>query len=135
MITRIRITDIDAKRVPEQRVQGFDVRFNIEKSEVVNDEIRVRFAYEANYKGGSGHIRLKGELVSKEDKETTKKVEEELKAGKLPAEYMQRVVNAVNYYGTTNATVVASVIDIVPPIRMPNLQFKQAPEKKEKKAK
>lgn len=137
MITRIRINEVDAKRVPEKKVQGFDVRFNIDKTEVVNDEIRVNFAYEANYKGDSGHIKLRGEIISKEDKETTKKIEDDLKEGRLPTDYMQKIVNAVNYYGTTHATVVASVIDIVPPIRMPTLHFKQAEktESKEKKAK
>lgn len=132
MITRMTINDIEAKKTPGKNNRGFDVLFNLEDVKVEGDEVRIKYIYTANYKENAGHIRLRGELVAKEDKDLIKKVEAELKTKKLPPEYMQKVVNAVNYFGTTNATVIAHTMGMVPPIKMPVLQFKQEEQKKSK---
>lgn len=124
MITRMRITEIEAKKTGDVKTQGFEVLFNLEDVSVDKDEVRVKFAYTADYKGGEGRIKIRGEMTAKEDAETVKKIQEELKNKKVPAEYMQKIVNAVNYFGTTNATVIATVMNMVPPIKLPALQFK-----------
>lgn len=133
MITSMRVVEIEAKRGANVQPKGFDVGFNMEDVAVEKDEVKIKFSYTAEYKESGGYIKIKGELVAKEDKDTIKKVENELKNKRLPPEYMQMVVNAVNYFGTTHATVISTVLNTVPPIRMPNLQFKAADEKPAKK--
>ncbi len=129
MITRMTISEIEAKKNVSGPVKGFDVMFNGEDVKVEKDEVKIKYAYSANYKGNAGHIKIKGELTAKEDKDMMKKIETEMKNKKLPPEYMQQVVNAVNYFGTTNATIISSVIGLAPPIKMPVLQFKAAEKK------
>ncbi|MFA5077213.1 MAG: hypothetical protein WC488_02190 [Candidatus Micrarchaeia archaeon] len=135
MITSLKITEVDAKRGAGTPSGGFEVMFNIEDVKVEKDEVRIVFLYNAKYKDGGAYIKLKGELASKEDKETVKKVEQEMKNKRLPTDYMQKVVNTVNYFGTTNATVVSTLLNVAPPIRMPNLQFNEPAPKQEEKPK
>ncbi len=130
MITRMRVAEIEAKRNEGMPVKGFDVLFNVEDVKVEQDTVKIRFLYTANYKDNAGVIKIRGEIVSKEEKDTLKTIEDGLKAKKLPPEYMQNIVNAINHMGTANATLVASILNVVPPIRMPLLKFKKAPEKK-----
>ncbi len=124
MITAMRVTEIEAKKEKMDQSMGFDVTFNVENVDINKDEVKLKFVYTASYKGNAGIIRIRGEMIATEDKDTVKGIEAELKNNRLPAEYMQKVVNAVNYFGTTNATVIATVIQLVPPINMPTLQFK-----------
>ncbi|MDD5337326.1 MAG: hypothetical protein PHS02_02480 [Candidatus ainarchaeum sp.] len=136
MITSLKVTEIDAKRGTSAQGGGFEVMFNIEDVKVEKEDVKIAFVYTAKYKEGEGYIKLKGEMVSREDKETVKKVEQEMKNKRLPADYMQRLVNTVNFFGTTNATVISTVLNVAPPIRMPNLQFNQGEgPKQEEKAK
>ncbi len=129
MITRITISELEAKKNTDARSAGFEVLFNVEDVKIEGDLVKVKYVYTANYRGNAGHIRIKGELTAKEDKDAIKKIEAGLKGKKLPPEYMQKVINAVNYFGTTNATLVASVMNMVPPIKMPVLQLRQGEKK------
>lgn len=131
MITRISITEIEAKKPLGAKATGFDVLFNVEDAKVINDEVILKFTYRADYKTNAGYILIKGELVAKENKETIKKVEEGIKNKILPHDYMQSMVNTINYFGTTNATVIATVLNTMPPIKMPILKFKQKNEQQE----
>lgn len=136
MITKMSITEIEAKKNLGKRAKGFDVTFTLEDIKIAKEEVRIKFSYKTSYKEDAGHILIRGELLATEDRETIKKIEEGLKAKKLPAEYMQKIVNAVNYFGTTNAAVISTVLNTMPPIKMPVLQFRQGqkgqtPAKKE----
>lgn len=125
MITMMKVTEIEAKEGDENNNNlGFDVLFNLENVVVNKDEVQIKFVYTVNYKS-NGHIRVKGELTASEDNDTIKKIEFELKNKKLPSEYIQKIINAVNYFGTTNATIIASVINLIPPIKMSELRLNQ----------
>jgi hypothetical protein len=126
MITGMKITEVEAKKGTDGPVPNFDALFDFEDVKVNKDEVTLRFVYTAKYSDSGGYIRVKGILTSKEDKETAKKVEEESKNKRVPTEYIQSVVNTINYFGATNATVIASVMNMVPPIKMPALTFTKA---------
>lgn len=124
MIISIRITEIDAKRNKfDVSIPGFEVLFNVEDVKVENDLVKVKYVYTANYRDDIGYISLKGELVAKEDAETIKKISDNLKEKRLPTDYMEKLVNTINYFGTTNATLVATALGVVPPIKTPTLRI------------
>lgn len=123
MITMMKVNEIEAKKGEDTKVSGFDVVFNLENVLINKDEVQIKFVYTANYKT-NGRIRIKGELTATEDKNTIEKIETELKNKRLPSEYMQKIINTVNYFGTINATIIASIINLVPPIKMPELQLR-----------
>ncbi|MBU0585974.1 hypothetical protein KJ780_00525 [Candidatus Micrarchaeota archaeon] len=135
MITKIRVLEIHAQRPEEIKRTGFEVLFNMEDAKVEGDLVKVGFSYVANYPDGNGSIQIKGILHSQEDAETIKKIEDGLKSKKLPPDYMQKLVNTVNYLGTTSATVVASVMNMSPPMKLPALVIGEKKNDKEKEKK
>lgn len=126
MITSIRMTEIIAKRGEAPGAQGFEVLFNVEDAKVQKSEVRIKFNYTANYKGSDSAVQIKGEITATEDKETIKKIEESLKGKRLPPDYMQEVVNLINYFGTANASSVALLLGMPAPIKMPVLRIEEA---------
>lgn len=125
MITRLIVTSIEAKKNIDKKSTNFEVFFNIEDVKVEDDAINVKFNYRAKYNNDGGHIAIKGELSAKENKETIKKIQAGLKDKMFPPEYLQRIINTINYFGSSNATVVASVINLIPPIKLPVLKLNQ----------
>ena len=125
MITKIRINEITVKRPEDAKNAGFDVLFNVEGIKVNGAEVIINYAYAASYKGNGGIIQIKGIITANEDEKTIKAIETEMKNNKLPPEYMQNVINTINYFGTSNATVIASIVGMPAPIRMPKLALGQ----------
>lgn len=132
MITRMRITEIHAQRLEDAQGSGFEVLFNVEDVKIDGNDMKIKFAYLAKYAADSGSIQIKGIIQATEDAETIKKISDELKKGKLPSEYMQKLVNNVNYFGTTNATIIASVMNLSPPMKLPVLSFGSKEKEKKK---
>lgn len=133
MITGVKINEVQAKKMGDEPVPNFDALFDFEEVKVNKDEITLKFVYTAKYGDSGSFIKVKGILTSKEDKETAKKIEEESRNKRVPTEYIQSVVNTINYFGATNATVIAVVMGMVPPVKMPALTFTKAGETTEAK--
>ncbi len=76
MITMMKVTEIEAKNAVDGISAGFDVLFNVEDVKIEKNEVRLKFAYAAEYKGNAGsaesqatkgnanagHIMIKGEI-------------------------------------------------------------------------
>lgn len=126
MIKKILIKGIEAEKDLDAKPTGFDVNFVFENIEIKEKEIKIDFLYEVNYKPAlSGKIKIRGLLLAEEEKEKIKKIEEGMKNKKLPPEYAQEIINNLNYFSATYATIIATAINLFPPLQLQMLEIKK----------
>ncbi len=130
-IERITVDEVKGKRKDGERTTRFDVKFNIKKLKKEDDgKVAVHYGYRAEYEDGS-KVEIEGKIIISGDEEAVKAAEEGKKD--LSAETLERIVNAINYVGTTNAVLVARTLGLIPPLRLPVLKYAGAKEKEEEK--
>jgi hypothetical protein len=130
-IERITVDEVKGKRKDEERTTRFDVKFNIKKLKKEDEgRVAVHYGYGVEYGDGS-KVEIEGRIIISGDEEAVKAAEEGKK--NLSGETLERIVNAINYVGTTNAVLVARTLGLVPPLRLPILRYAGGKEKEEKK--
>ncbi len=115
------------------------IRLNIGISDVSKNEnqLSIKYRYEVSYEG-VGYISIEGTVIAEEDEKTTNEILESWKSkGAVPKSYMERLLNAINFSGTSHATIVARVLNYPPPLTPPRLTIserKEEPKQKKKKS-
>lgn len=126
MITGGRVDKIEAKKSSEGPSEGLNINITLDDIKTKDSTIEILYTYTATYAGGLGEIILNGSLTATEDKKLVKEVEEAWEKGKkVPDKYAEVLINAINYTGSANGTLVARVLNIAPPIVPPRISFKK----------
>ena len=124
MITGIKITHVEAHRDKDEDINGLNVNIGLDAVSVKAGEIHITFNYAAAYNEGVGELKMKGVIIAKEDAKLTKDVEGTwAKEKRLPDEFAENILNAINYTCGTNGTLVVRPVNLSPPIIPPRIQL------------
>lgn len=130
MITGGRIDSIEGKKNNEEQIKGLNINITIDDVKVDGQKVEIGYTYTANYAENVGELKLKGVLFADEDKKLAKEIETEwTKNKKVPNSYAEVIINAINYSGSANGTLMARVLNISPPLVPPRISL-SAPVKK-----
>ncbi|MCX6770210.1 MAG: hypothetical protein NT051_06085 [Candidatus Micrarchaeota archaeon] len=129
MITGIKITQVEARRDKDEDMTGLNVNIGIDSVIVKAGEATIAFNYAATYSEGVGELKMKGAIVAREDAKLTKEITEKWeKEKKLPDQFAEIILNAINYACGTNGVFVVRPVNLSPPIVPPRIQL--GPEQK-----
>ena len=124
MITGIKITHVEAHRDKEEDINGLNVNIGLDAVSVKAGEIHITFNYAASYNDGVGELKMKGTIIAKEEPKLAKEVESTwAKDKRLPDEFAENILNAINYTCGTNGTLVVRPVNLSPPIIPPRIQL------------
>ena len=134
MITGIRIDKVEASRDKNEDVKGLDVNIGIDEVKMTGQEAEIKFTYTATYQEGVGILKMNGALLAHEDEKTAKEIEASWKKDKrLPDDFSEMVLNAVNFTCGTNGVLVVRPVNLAPPMIPPRIQLRQADAEGKKK--
>jgi len=126
MITGIRIDRVEAKREKNEDVKGLDVNIGIDNVKVSGPEIEIAFNYSATYQEKVGMLKMEGALLAHEDEKSAKEILDSWKkTKKLPDNFSEMVLNAINFTCGTNGVLVVRPVNLAPPMIPPRIQLKK----------
>jgi len=124
MITGIKITKTEAHRDSDNEVAGLNINIGVDKVTAKGGDVAIEFNYAVTYLEGVGELKMNGVLMSKEDPKLAKEITDRWnKEKKLPDNYAEIALNAINYACGTNGTLVVRAINLSPPIVPPRIQL------------
>ncbi|MBI2079417.1 hypothetical protein HYT84_01520, partial [Candidatus Micrarchaeota archaeon] len=117
MITGGKIDKVEATKANEVAMAGLNINVALDDVKVKGKNIEIDYTYTATYADNIGEIKLKGTLFATEDDKLSKEVEATWKKNKkVPDEYAEALINAINYTCSANGTLIARVLNMAPPI-------------------
>ncbi len=124
MITGGRIDSIEGKKTSEDAIKGLNINISIDELKVTGQKIEIGYTYMASYPENVGQMTIRGVLFAEEEKKLAKDVETEWqKNKKVPESYAEVVLNAINYSGSANGTLLARVLNLSPPLTPPRISL------------
>ena len=124
MITGGRINYVEVKRDKDAAPTGININVNVDDVKLEKGELNVKYTYLVNYDEGVATLKILGLLIAKEDK-PEKIVDEFKKTKKLPDEFAEEVLNAINFTCSTNGTLVVRALNLLPPMVLPRIQVQR----------
>jgi len=122
LITELRINKVEAVRNSDKDILGLNINIGIDNVKVEGQEVKIDFTYTATYLEGVGELKMNGNIVAKEDSKLVKEISDKWgKEKKLPENFAENVLNAINYACGTNGTLVVRAINLSPPILPPKI--------------
>ncbi|MFH1393980.1 MAG: hypothetical protein ABII71_03205 [Candidatus Micrarchaeota archaeon] len=126
MIVGERIVEVTGNKDKWEPIKGLNINISLDDVKVDGENVEIHYSYTANYEEGVGKLSIRGILIAKEDKKTAKSIEDEWKKHKkIPDEYAQSTLSAINYSGSANGTLLARVIGLTAPLIPPRIQLKE----------
>ena len=123
MITGAKITAAEVKIEKDAPSAKRSINININDMKVEKGLLEIKYTYTVTYGEKDAFLRLNGSLLAKED--APEKIVENWKKKKaLPDSVTEEILNAVNYLGSVNGTLIARVVNLAPPLTMPKLTKK-----------
>ncbi|MFA6530485.1 MAG: hypothetical protein WCT31_02050 [Candidatus Micrarchaeia archaeon] len=124
MIVGGKIDEVDAKKMKEENISGLNINIVMEDVKVKGEDVEMKYVYTVDYEDKVGVMKITGYLYAKEDKKLVKEIEDSWKKNKkLPEKYAETILNAINYSGSANGTLVARVINLSPPLIPPRIRL------------
>ena len=124
MITGERILEISGKRESNEAIKGLGINISVDDVKVSGETVELIYEYSANYDDKVGFLKIRGQINAKEDKKLAKDIEAEWKANKkLPDNYAEMLLAAINYSGSANGTLLARVLNLTAPLIPPRIQL------------
>ena len=124
MIIGGRVDVVEGKKQKEDTIKGLNINITIDGVKVNGNNVEISYTYTATYAEDIGYLTIKGVLFAEEDKKVAKDIADEWqKNKKVPDGYAEIVLNAVNYTGSANGTLIARVLNISPPLVPPKIQI------------
>ena len=131
MIIGDRVDKIEAEIKERKAHEGLKLNILIKGvREIEGGRLAFEYEYTTLYEG-VGTIKISGEMYAEEDDKTRKRLLDNWKNGKkIEKDYMERLLNAINYSATAHATLVARVLNYPPPMLPPRLGLRSRTEEK-----
>lgn len=124
MITGERIIEISGKKESLENISGLSINISLDEVKVDGEKVELTYQYTANYEENVGLLKIKGRITAKEDKKLAKQIAERWKKErKLPDEYAELLLGAINYSGSANGTLIARVLNLTAPLIPPRIQL------------
>ena len=124
MIVGERILEVSGKKEIGASIKGLSINIALEDVKNANGNVEITYVYTANYEDNVGQIKIKGTLMAKEEDKLAREIGENwTKNKKVPDEYAETVLSAVNYSGSANGTLLARVLGLTAPLIPPRIQL------------
>jgi len=124
MITGERILEISGKKESIEGIKGLAINISLDDVKVKGENVELTYEYTANYDEKVGFLKIRGLITSKEDKKLAKDIEDEWKKNKkLPDQYAEMLLGAINYSGSANGTLIARVLGLTAPLIPAKIQL------------
>lgn len=124
MITGGKVTAAEVRIEKEGPMAKRNVNIQIKDMKAEKGAIEIEYTYLVTYGDNAATIRIEGSLQAQE-KDAEKIVENWKKKKDLPGNFAEEVLNAVNYIGSVNGTLIAKVVNLMPPLTLPKLIRKE----------
>jgi hypothetical protein len=129
MITSIKIDKVSAERKRDDEITGLNVNISVESVSVKGADVTIKFKYGVAYSENVGELSMDGTLSSKEDSKLSKEIADRwAREKRLPDDYAESVLNAINYACGTNGVLVVRSVNLSPPIMPPRIQVGPQPK-------
>lgn len=126
MIVGGRIDEVTGKKNNEEAIKGLNIDIMLEDVKVDGENIEIKYKYTARYEDDVGEIAIRGLLATKEEKGFAKEIASEWKAKKkVPEAFAETILNAINYSGSANGTLIARVVNLSPPLVPPRISLQK----------
>ena len=130
MLLGDRVVKIEAEIKEIKPHRGLKINIAIRDVKRNGKRLSIDYLYSVNYGEDIGYINIHGRMFAEEEEKEAKKLEEAWKKdGKLPKQYMEKLLNAINYTCSSHATIVARVLNYLPPLIPPKLAVKEEKKK------
>jgi hypothetical protein len=125
MIVGERILEVSGKKEAGATIKGLNINISLEDvKNTTSGQVEITYVYTANYDDNVGQIKIKGQLTAKEEDKLAREIGESwTKNKKFPDTYAETVLNAVNYSGMANGTLLARVLGLSAPLIPPKIQM------------
>lgn len=124
MIVGNRITRVEASRDNTEPRKGLNFKINVKDAKVSAKRVDVTYEYVAEYTEGVGQIKMDGVLTAEEDKALLDKIKKEWSDNKrLPEDYAEVIINAINYFGSVNGVLASRIVNLSPPLVPPRFSL------------
>jgi len=133
MIVGDRVNKIDADIDTAKSFEGFKIDIKMGEARKEGDRMLINYIYTVDY-GAVGKVSLYGTVVEGDPKLVASLDEAFAKTKRLPPDYMEQLVNVINFLGSAHGTIVSRVLNVRPPIIAPKLAVRQAEAGAPKKA-
>jgi len=128
MITGGKIDYVEVKREKDATPSGLSINVNIDDVKVEKGNLHIKYTYTVNYDEGVATLKISGLLIADESK-PEKIADEYKKTKKLPDEFAEEVLNAINFTCSTNGTLIVRALNLMPPMVLPRIQVSSGPAK------
>jgi len=125
MIVGDRVNKIDADIDTAKSFEGFKIDIKMGEARKEGERLLINYIYTVDY-GAVGKVSLYGTVVEGDPKVVSLQEDTWTKTKRLTPEYMEQLVNIINFLGSAHGTVVSRVLNVRPPIIAPKLAVKQA---------
>ena len=120
MIVGNRVAKIEALREKQEPRTGLNFKINIKDVKVAAKKVDITYEYAADYTEGVGKITMEGVITAEEEKALLDEIKKEWADKKrLPQQYAEVILNAINYFGGVNGVLAARIVNLSPPIVPP----------------
>lgn len=120
----IEIVSGDAKKKSVENAKKIDTSINFTNVQLEKDQLYLDFQYTVLYQPDESHLRLNGTAMFS-GPETKKLFEEWAKTKKMSGKDGETILNAINYNASINAVLLSKVFNLLPPIVLPTLSFRE----------
>lgn len=133
MITGIDISKVEASRLAKDMITNMKFNINFDDVKINQDNVEVAFTFVTSYEGGNesapkniGEIRIKGSVISKEDKKSVEEIENAWKSKKtLPLSFAENIINLLNFECGARGTLLAYSIGFVAPLPLSRAKLQE----------
>jgi len=131
------ITAVTVERTASERkggkISGLDITINVGVDKVEDETVKMKYDFIVSYGKEAGYIVVSGFAIAKETKKMVGEIDKAWKDKKeLPDTYRKEVANVISVYGTSNAAIMARVINFPPPIVPPPMKEKEKDKENKK---
>lgn len=124
MIVGNRITKVEASRDSQEPRKGLNFKINVKDAKITAKKVEISYEYVADYTEGIGKITMEGVLTAEEEKALLDKIKKEWNDNKrLPQDYAEVIINAINYFGSVNGVLASRIVNLSPPLVPPRFSL------------
>ncbi len=124
MIVGNRVTKIEAAREKQEPRKGLNFKINVKDAKVKAKKVEISYEYAADYTEDVGHIKMEGTIIAEEEEELLEKIKKEwADKQRLPKDYAEVILNAINYFCGVNGVLAARIVNLSPPIVPPRFSL------------
>ncbi len=127
MILGDRVDKIKAEVKDRSKYKGITIHMKVD--DVIDkdgDLLEIKYTTTFDYTQDSALMEISGTIVAKEDSKEKKRLLKEWKNKKqLPLDYLEKLLNVINFVDSAHGTIVARILNIRPPIKAMKLTLKK----------